>query len=255
MALNSYLAQVQALLQTPPAPNTLYSTALLTTYINLARSQIAGEASCVQAFSTFNTSVGMSNYSFTALSVSTVAGISSVITVNQVWASIVGLSKWVTPRPWEYYSIYSNLNNPVSQQGIPDYWAQYSRGLNGAIYFEPIPDQVYSMTADCVCIPINLASDSDPEAIPYPYTDCIPFLSTYWALLSAQSAARQDDANRMYQRYKEFLARAQNMATPMQLPFQYDSDPDEALSSRARLGIDTGPEGAGSRVGNSGQQQ
>ena len=238
MALTNYLTQVGALLQTPPAPTTLYPTATLTTYINIARNQLAGESKCIEVMTNFNTTSGTQAYSFSNLSVSSAAGINSIISVEQLWIKNVGLSQWITPRSWEYFSLFSSLNNPTSQLGPPTNWAQYAKGINGALYLDPTPDFVYTIQADCVGLPINLSTDNDPEAIPYPYTDCIPFLAVYWIFLSAQSAARQDDANRMYQRYQEFLMRAGGMSTPSILPYQYDANLVADQAANKRLAFD-----------------
>ena len=69
--------------------------------------------------------------------------------------------------------------------------------------------------------PIALVDDTTPEAIPYLWTDAVPFFAAYFALLSAQAGARQAEADRMFARYQEFTNRARRFATPSVLPFIY----------------------------------
>ena len=84
---------------------------------------------------------------------------------------------------------------------------------SGSIYIDPPPDLPYTLNIDCACYPIPLASDSDPEAIPYLWTDAVPFFAAYYALLSAQTNARMQDAQQYYALYKEFMTRARMAST------------------------------------------
>jgi hypothetical protein len=94
-----------------------------------------------------------------------------------------------------------------------------------------------------VCFPITLASDSDPEAIPYLWTDAVPYFAAYLALLSAQSQARQADAERMFSRYSEFLNRARRFATPSVLSGIYPQNPSPVMQNQ--LGIQRAAGGGG----------
>ena len=111
----------------------------------------------------------------------------------------------------------------------------------GSLYLDPLPDLTYVLNADCVCYPIPLVDDTTIEAIPYLWTDTVPFFAAYFALLSAQTQARQEDAQRYYGYYKEFVERARNAANPSQLTYEYQGSVDPA--SINKLGVVNRAEG------------
>ena len=214
MQLSTYLLRTQRLLQNPPAPSTLYSPTDLTDYINQARGQVAGEGECVRVLASLITTVGQRNYNFTALNTGTGNGVQGVVHVRRIaYAVGVGGQRWIPPRAWEWFDLF-HLNNPVPPSGAPKVWAQYAQGIAGSFYLDPIPDIRYTLSADTVCYPIDLSSDTDVDAIPYFWTDAVPYYAAYLALLSAQSPARQADGNRMFERYTEFVTRARRFANP-----------------------------------------
>jgi hypothetical protein len=68
-------------------------------------------------------------------------------------------------------------------------------------------------------------NDTTAEAIPYLWTDAVPYFAAYLALLSSQTGARTADADKMMQRYTEFVERAKRAATGDVLPWQYQGQP------------------------------
>lgn len=231
--LNTYITRVQRLLQNPQAPTSLYTTADITDYINMARGQLAGEAECIRYQATFSAAAGTRTYAFSSLStgVAATTGIQGVIHVRSLFYSIGSGQLWVTPRSWEYFEFYF-LNNAVPDSGAPQRWAQYGQGSapsinfgGGSLYLDPLPDTSYTMTADCVCYPINLVLDADREAIPYLWTDAVPFLAAYYAYLSSQGGARQAEADRMYGYYQTYVERARKAVNPSVLRSQYEQAP------------------------------
>jgi hypothetical protein len=60
-----------------------------------------------------------------------------------------------------------------------------------------------------------LASDATIEAIPYPWTEAVPFYAAWLALMTVQ---RQADADKMMVRYMELMSRARQETTPTFLP-------------------------------------
>lgn len=223
--LNTYLAQVQQLLQNPSAPAALYSTANLTTWINTARGQIAGEAECIRVYASLPLTTGTRQYPFSAVNLNNAPGVSGVTNIRTMWYPVGSGQLWITPRSFEWFSLY-HLSNPVPPSGPPTTWAQFAQGTGGSLFIDPLPDQAYTLNLDTVCYPINLALDTDPEAIPEYWQDAVQFLAAFFALLSAQAGARQNDADRMWKRYKEFMTRARQFATPSLLPGQNEQVPD-----------------------------
>lgn len=223
--LATYLAETAQLLQNPSAPTPLYSTANLTGWINTARGQLAGESESIRFLAPLTLAAGTNVYSFGSLNFSSATGIQGAIKVQTLWYGAASGQRWITPRSFEWFSLY-NLNNPVPASGAPQTWAQYGQGVNGSIYIDPIPDTTYTVYADCICYPVTLVTDSTPEAIPYMWTDAVPYFAAYLALLSAQGTIRMADAEHMYQLYTVFTKRARQFATPDVLPGNYPQSVD-----------------------------
>lgn len=218
--LTAYLTRTQQLLQNPPATTALYSTADLTSYINTARSQIAGETECIRSLGTLALAAGAASAAFT--SVTTGSGIAGVFTVRGVTVGLVLGQRWLAPRPFPYFQTYY-INNPVPKRGFPTSYSQFGQGEAGTLYFNPTPDRAYSAQVDAVCVPVALADDSTVEAIPYPYTDAVPYYAAYLAFLSAQ---RPMDADRMWQQFQVFVTRARQMSNGPVNPRQYAQQPN-----------------------------
>lgn len=220
MALNAYLTSTRQLLQNPSAPSTLYSDSDLTSWINTARGQLAGESESIRFSAALALGVGTQVYNFSSIDLTGSTGVQGVINVRTIWLQVASGRVWIRPRPFEWLSLYA-LNNPVPQQGPPVMWSQYAQGVGGSIYFSPVPDFIYAAILDTVCYPVPLVDDTTPEAIPYLWTDAVPYFAAYLALLSSQNAARQNDAQRMFERYTDFANRARRFSTPSVLPYQY----------------------------------
>lgn len=232
--LNNYLNLTGLLLQNPASPSTLYSTANLTTFINEARGQLAGDSESVRVQGAISTVVGQRVYQFANINVTSVAGVAGVFNVRQMMIGQASGTVWVRPRSFEWFTFY-RLNNPVPPSGPPNEWSQYAQGEIGSFYLDPLPDSIYNLTLDCTCVPISLVLDTDPEAIPYPWTDCVPYFAAYLALLASQVPARQADADRMLQRYNEFKDRARKYSTPGVLPTIYPQNPSPVTQNQLGL--------------------
>ncbi len=253
MALTAYETNLQNLLQLPGATTTLYPTATLDNWINIARGQLAGEGECVRAIGTISTVIGQRAYNFSSISfgTSSVTGIQGAINVRRISYNVGLGSQWIPPREWEYFDLY-HLNNPVPVNGPPAVWAQYAQGAatpaagstaSGSFYLDPPPDYAYTLNCDCTCYPITLANDATVEAIPYLWTDAITFFAAYYAFLSSQTGARSADAERMYGYYKEFLNRARQASNPSVNRTQYEQAADPA--SINKIGVQQRAAGGG----------
>jgi hypothetical protein len=72
-----------------------------------------------------------------------------------------------------------------------------------------------NLNLDMVFLPIDLVDDTSYEAVPYPWTDAVPFYAAWYAYMSMQ---RQSDAQLMLGRYGEVLRRGRTTATSTNLP-------------------------------------
>ena len=98
--------------------------------------------------------------------------------------------------------------------GNPAIWARYQ----SKVYLRPIPSQTYPMQWDTVCSVIDLVNDASVEAIPYPFTDCIPYFAAYLALMNSQ---RPQDADNMFKLYEQFNGRARKFIQRTYAPSIY----------------------------------
>jgi hypothetical protein len=235
--LNSYILNTQRLLQNPSAQTSLYSTADLTQYINTARLQLAGEAECIRSLVTLTLTISTQNYSFSSIT-GLPSGVAGVYNIRQINSVVGAGTANMHPRPWAYFQ-YFFLGQPVPATGRPTVWAQIGQGVAGTVYLYPIPDAPYVLNLDCTLEPIALVLDTDPEAIPYPWTDAVPYMAAYYALLSSQ---RGQDAMAMLQLYEQFIQRARKTSTPSTLSSLYSQQPDVTMANK--LGS-TGGGGAG----------
>lgn len=233
--LNQYLTQTQNILQNPSAPVSLYGTVSLISYINQARGQLAGESKSIRYVGTISTVPGQRAYNFA--SVSLITGVTGALNIRTIQYGVGSGQKWIEPRSWTWFNFYY-LNNPVPPNSFPQRWAQLGQGANGTFWLDPPPDLDYTLFCDVVGFPINLANDNDPEAIPYLWTDAVPYYAAYLAYLSAQSPARDRDAQNMLQLYEQFVDRARRAATPDLGPTMYPQNVDPAQI--AKLGVTPG---------------
>lgn len=236
MALTAYETQTQRLLQNPKSPTTLYATSDIDSWINTARGQVAIEFECVRTLGTITTVLNQRNYNFASINigVSATNGIQGALHMRSMRYAVASGFQWVTPRAWEWFELY-DLNNPVPDSGAPREWAQYGQGQTGSFYIDKLPDQIYTLTNDCVCVPIPLVNDSTVEAIPYPWTDAVPYFAAYLALLSAQMGARRADAEAMFGYYTTFGQRARQFSNPSLLRGNYEQSADPTTQSKLGL--------------------
>src|SRR5882672_1255473 len=189
--LAAYLTSTRSLLQLPGVnSSSLYSDADLTRFINTSRGQVAGEAGCIRRIGTIPTVIGIQAYAFSSIVLNS-SGVDGVLNVRSIRYTVGDGSIWIPSRAWEWFELYA-LNNAAPSQAAPVEWAQYGQGGSpadtgsagsGSLYINPLPDVVYTLNCDCVCYPIPLGSDGDPEVIPYLFTDCVPYFAAYYALL------------------------------------------------------------------------
>jgi hypothetical protein len=144
-----------------------------------------------------------------------VQGVLGLISVAVSWGSQKPmLQKWV----WSDFQAYLRSNN-TGLQSWPAVWSQYGQGAAGSMYVYPLPSQIMQWDWDTYCYPINLAQDADPEAIPWPWTDCIPYYAAYLAYDNSQ---RKTDSDRMLTIYERFMKRARAMSEPDYVPDPYE---------------------------------
>lgn len=238
--LNSYLNLTQLQLQYPAsAAQKLFTTADLTSFINLARSQLAGEGECIRTIGSLSLAANTRSYNFSSITLPNApAGTQGIFNIRQTWLNVGQGQVWLHPRSFEWFTLYA-LNNVVPPTGAPVRWCQFGQGVTGSLYFDLLPDQTYTVTTDTICYPEALVTDSTPEAIPYPWTDVVPFYAAWYALCAAQRFA---DADKMMERVHLYMQRARSMSNPDVLPQNYlQAPPDPTLGQHLGLNQRRGP--------------
>ncbi len=165
---------------------------------------------------------GQEVYTFASVDPIVAANFPGVGNIIAVQSAAVSWGSWkptMRQMGWSSFQAYCRAWN-VGQENYPTVWSQYGQGEAGSIYIFPIPAITAQMDLDCFCHPIDLASDSDVEAIPRPFTEAIPFYAAYLAYLSIQNA---DMAENMWQIYRRQMAEARTFASPPVVPDFYPS--------------------------------
>jgi hypothetical protein len=220
--LNFYLQATQNLLQNPKAPGSLYPIEDLTTYINTARRQIAGSDQIIRVLADLPTISGQNLYPANSIILPAGQGIGKVLNVRMITQAIPGQGTiLVDNEPWEWFNQY-RIAIPEAAAGPPTIWAQYAQGNFLTLFFYPTPSTPGALKLDTVCYPIDLVDDTTPDAIPQQWTDAVPFFAAFYALLSAQTSARQAEAEKMYNLYETFADRARRASTSDVLPFHFE---------------------------------
>lgn len=227
MALFSYLQRAQLLLNDTTAA--VYNDADLITYTNLARQQVAAEAECVRNYTTLSVVSGTQVYAFSSIT-GLASGVTSILNVRQVNYSVASGYANVTLRPFEWFNTWVFAQaTPVP--AAPSVWAQYGQGATGSLYIN-VPDTSYTLNLDCACLPTALALDTDTEALPYPWTEAVPFYTSYYALMSER---KMDEAQQMLDAYQQFMMRARRGSNPSILPFNFEQHDDPMKATRLGL--------------------
>ena len=137
---------------------------------------------------------------YTFASVNTLAqltpGVASVLFVSSVAVSWGALKPTLRQINWDDLQAWIRAYPIVS--GQPAVFAQFGQGESGSIYLQPVPTQAASMEWNCVCTPIDLVDDTTVEAIPYPWTDAVPYFAAYLALLTARRPMEAKDMRGIY---------------------------------------------------------
>lgn len=230
MLQSQYLSDTRMQLMQPAATTALYSDTSLKRFVNIARRQLAAESLCVRSYAPMPTVQNQQVYLYSTIVVPNAAtlGIGTVIHARQAGVVVGAGQAYLKARAFEYFNLFFlNQINPAT--GRPTDWAQYGQGSNGSAYLYPIPDDVYTVNFDTICLPVDLVDDSTPDAIADIWTDAVPYYAAYMALMSAQ---RIQDANQKLQLYNEFVRRGRQAANPSELQHLYLQHQDVALQNR-----------------------
>jgi hypothetical protein len=138
------------------------------------------------------------------------SGVSSILSVNSISLIFATFRYTLIRLSFSRYQAYVR-NYTAGYLDVPVVFTQFAQGGGGSVYLYPLPNQQYQMEWDTCCLPSPLLVDTDIEALPYPWTDAVPFLAAYYAFSGKQ---RFTDADRMWAEFEKFMKRARQMSNP-----------------------------------------
>lgn len=125
-------------------------------------------------------------YRFADIPLGSFPGVKSVLNVRSV-ALLYSNWRFVNARySWYEYQAYIR-RYPFQYTYVPAIASQLAQGTQGTMAMYPIASARYRMEWDCICLPSDLATEQDVEAIPEPWTDAVAYLALHYAYLEAQN--------------------------------------------------------------------
>jgi hypothetical protein len=121
--------------------------------------------------------------------------------------------------PCYSFSVYQAMIRQYPRQYlyVPTVMGQYGQGTSGSLYMYPIPSAPFQMEWDCFCLPTDLTDDQQPEALPGPWTETVPYFAAHMCYLEMQNANMGkfylDLYDNMVHRYSAY-ARPGRMTSP-----------------------------------------
>ena len=236
--LSVYDNILENLIQSPTSPIPLLPPPLRTVYINIARKQIAAIGDMLPGYGTLAIAPPTYQYAFSQItfpSPPNTPGMNGALAVETInWDTPQGGQKPLNPVEWARFNRYT-LGHEVPKTGQPRIWTEFGQGSNGTIWVNP-PDKPYTLSIRARALPIDLVDDTTPDAIPYEWSDAVPFLAAWYCYMALQ---RQADADKMLQRFQMLLNISRQTATPNTNAALFNGAPDPLLAGR--LGINSGP--------------
>lgn len=180
--LQTYIGQVQNFLHDPNA--NMYSISELIGYINLARNRIAQDSKALRQLATsVPLTAGQELYQVQA----TLALATPPMTQSAV--DVMGITLyWGTERVKMQQMSFTEFDAKIRM------WQTYRQRpviftRMGAlqIYVGPMPDQNYVTDWDVAILPAPMVNTTDPEVIPPPFQDPVPFYACYLAKFKEQA--------------------------------------------------------------------
>lgn len=120
-------------------------------------------------------------------------GYEAVIYVFTVAVSWGGNMPVLDFLPWDNLQAYCRSYN-LGISSYPTAWSQKGLGENGQVWLFPVPSNISfgTMEWECICTPKPLYSNSDFEAIPEIFQNCVQYYACYLAFLAQQRSGQAE---------------------------------------------------------------
>ena len=158
--------------------------------------------------------------SFNNLLLGSATGAASILTIQSIAISWGSMKPMLNYFEWGAFQAYLRSYN-IGAQGFPRVWSRYGRGTTGSFQLWPIPTQAAQMDLDCICLPqdLDLQSEAGLEAIPYPYTNAVPYKAAELAVMGEPDL--RDLADTFVKRYESRMLSAAATSSPVMVPNYY----------------------------------
>ena len=128
---------------------------------------------------------GQERYDFANIDLSGNPGCAAVYAVRGIAIIYSGYRYSPERLSWSRYQVYRAY--PYQATYVPAICAQFAQGINGSLFFYPIPSQPLQTEWDCQCLPSDLIDNQSVDVIPQPWTDAVPYMAAHLALLELQN--------------------------------------------------------------------
>lgn len=156
------------------------------------------------------TQQGQEVYNFSDFDLSPFPGVQTVFAVKGI--SILYSNYRYSLACYSFSTYQAKVRNfPFQYEYVPTICAQYGQGANGSLYLYPIPSQQYQIELDCFCLPADLLTDQDVEALPEPFSEAVKWYAAYMAFLELQN---HNSARTMLELFENFIHRYSSYARP-----------------------------------------
>lgn len=169
----------------------------------------------VLAAKTAGTSITAANqeeYRFADVDLSANPGVGAIIAVRSV-SIIYANYRYVLPKyAWTTYQAFIR-QYPRQYYYVPTMCSQFGQGAGGSLFLYPIASAPYQTEWDCTCLPQDLLTNNDVEALPLPWTDAVPYFAAHLAFAELQNLNASkfflDLYDQMVHRYSAYARPAQ----------------------------------------------
>lgn len=120
--------------------------------------------------------------------------INDVFDVAVSWSAFRPAMRWM---PWDELQAYARSYSTLISS-YPMAWSTFGSGTSGQVWLWPPPSQNLEMQWDCTCLPFDLNSDDDFDAIPDSFTTGVKFYAAGMAFLGSFRNGMADNMFKMF---------------------------------------------------------
>lgn len=137
-------------------------------------------------------------YNFSDIDVSMFPGVDSVYLVHGV--SVLYANYRYTLDSCSFSEYQAHVRKfPFQYKWTPTIFSQYGQGGDGSLFCFPIPSQTFQSEFDCFCIPSDLETNQDYEALPEPWCGAVAYYATHLAFAELQNYNASNYYDQKYQ--------------------------------------------------------